>query len=235
MITGNWVNESSTSRFDFRRIANRYDAWYQAPRGAMYDRLEKRAIDRLLPPASNGGKLLEVGCGTGHWSRYFSSRGFEVTGVDISERMIAAAQRKNIAGGTFEVADAERLPFADETFDVAGAITTLEFVGDSARAVAEMARCVKKMGGTLIVGALNSLSAYNQSRKRRIASMYASARLLSPGDLRDLLKPFGEPTILVAGFLPRRDSLLRLSPLFEWIGHLTGNERGAFLAARVDL
>jgi ubiquinone/menaquinone biosynthesis C-methylase UbiE len=229
------LNESSTSRFDFGSIADRYDAWYQAPRGVRYDRLETRALDRLLPPAPTGGQLLEIGCGTGHWSQCFCSRGFEVMGVDISERMITLARKKDMAGATFEVADAERLPFADETFDVAAAITTLEFVGDSPRAVAEMARCVKKRGGTLIVGALNSLSTYNQSRKRRIASMYASARLFSPGDLRRLLEPFGEPTILVAGFVPRRESLLWLSPLMEWIGRLTRTERGAFLAAKVTL
>jgi len=201
----------------------------------MYDRLEKKAIDRLLSPAPNGGKLLEIGCGTGHWSQYFSTKGFEVTGVDISERMIAVARQKNIAGGTFEVADTERLPFADGTFDVSAAITALEFVSDPARVAAEMARCVRRPGGTLIVGALNRLSAYNQSRQRKATSMYASANLFSPDDLRNLLASFGKPTILVAGFVPRRDSLLGLSSLLEWIGHLTGNEHGAFLAAKVTL
>jgi len=189
----------------------------------------------MLPPAPNGGKLLEIGCGTGHCSEYFGSKGFEVTGVDISERMIAVARQKNVAGGTFEVADAERLPFADDSFDVAAAITVLEFVADPARVVSEMIRCVKKTGGILIVGALNHLSAYNQDRKRRAASMYASAHLFSPVDLKDLLAPFGEPAILVAGFVPGWDSLLWLSPVLEWVGGLTGNEHGAFLAAKVTL
>jgi ubiquinone/menaquinone biosynthesis C-methylase UbiE len=229
------VNEFSASRFDFGRIAHRYDAWYRTPRGATYDRLEKRAIAKLLPPASDGGTLLEIGCGTGHWSEYFSNRGFEVTGVDISQRMIAIARQKDIVGGTFEVADAERLPFADGVFDVAVAVTTLEFVADPVRAIAEMARCVKRTGGTLIVGALNLLSTYNQRRKRKVARMYASANLFSPGDMRNLLSPFGEPTVLVAGLVLPWDSLLWLSPLLEWMGRLTANERGAFLAAKVAL
>ena len=229
------VNEASASRFDFGRIAHRYDAWYRTPRGAMYDRLEKRAIAKLLPPAPDGGTLLEIGCGTGHWSEYFSDRGFEITGVDISERMIAVARHKNVAGGTFEVADAERLPFPDGIFDVSVAVTTLEFVADPTRAVAEMARCAKKTGGTLIVGALNPLSTYNQRRKRRVARMYASANLFSPGDMRNLLSPFGEPTVLVAGLVPRWDFLLWLSPLLESVGGLIGSEHGAFLAAKVTL
>lgn len=233
--SGCLVNESSASRFDFGRIAHRYDAWYRTPRGAMYDRLERRAIAKLLLPVPNSGRLLEIGCGTGHWSEYFCNRGFDVTGVDISERMIAVARQKNVPGGTFEVADGERLPFVDGGFDVAAAITTLEFVANAARVVAEMARCVKKPGGMLIVGMLNRLSAYNQGKKRRAASMYASANLFSPDDMRDSLAPFGEPTILVAGFVPRWESLLWLSPLLERAGGLTGNEHGAFLAAKVTL
>jgi ubiquinone/menaquinone biosynthesis C-methylase UbiE len=197
--------------------------------------LEKKAIDRLLPSARSGGRLLEVVCGTGHWSVYFCANGFEVTGVDISEPMITIARQRKVADGIFDVADAARLPFADDSFDAAAAITALEFVADSNKVVSEMARCVKKPGGTLIVGALNRLSAYNQSRQHRAASMYASANLLSPADLKDLLAQFGEPTVLVAGFVPRWDSLLRLSPLLEWIGRLTGNERGSFLAAKVEL
>lgn len=201
----------------------------------MYDRLEKRAIAKLLLPVPNSGRLLEIGCGTGHWSEYFCNRGFDVTGVDISERMIAIARQRSIAAATFEVADAERLPLADGAFDVAAAITVLEFVADPVRVVAEMVRCVKKPGGMLIVGALNWLSAYNRGRKRRAASMCASAHLFSPVDLRGLLAPLGEPSILVAGFVPSWDSLLWLSPLLEWAGGLTGNEHGAFLAAKVTL
>jgi ubiquinone/menaquinone biosynthesis C-methylase UbiE len=226
--------ELTSSRFDFDRIAPRYDAWYRTPRGRMYDRLEKRAIDRLLPPPSSGGRLLEVGCGTGHWSEYFLQRGFEVRGVDVSESMVAIARRREIAVN-FGVADAMQLPFDDESFDVAAAITVLEFATDAPSVVSEMARCVKRKGGTLIIGSLNRLSPYNQGKQRQVNSMYASARLFSPGEMRELLAPFGEPTVWVAGFVPRRDLLVWLSPLLEWIGGLTGSKRGAFLAARMVL
>jgi ubiquinone/menaquinone biosynthesis C-methylase UbiE len=230
-----FVHGSSASRFDFGTIAPRYDAWYRSPRGMMYDRLERAAVDRLLPPAPQGGKLLEIGCGTGHWSEYFAGKGFAVTGVDISERMIAVARQKDIVGATFEVADAERLPFADGSFDVAAAITVLEFTADPVCVVSETIRCVKKTGGMLILGLLNRLSGYNRRRKRRSASMYASRTLLSPADLRTLLAAYGEPSILVAGFVPRWDFLVWLSPLLERLGRLTGNEHGAFLAAKVVL
>jgi ubiquinone/menaquinone biosynthesis C-methylase UbiE len=229
------VNDAATICFDFGKIASRYDAWYRTPRGAMYDRLEKRAIDGLLPSASDGDRLLDIGCGTGHFSEHFASRGFAVTGVDISESMIAIARQKTIGRSAFAVADAERLPVADETFDVAAAITVLEFVSDPARVVSEMVRCVKKPGGLLILGVLNRLSAYNRTKQRKGIRMYALARLLAPADLRDVLRPYGAPEIRVAGFVPREDAFIWLSPLLEWIGRLTGDQHGAFLAAKVKL
>ncbi len=232
---GMLVNEVAAARFDFDKTAARYDLWYRTPRGARYDQAEKRAIDDLLPSASDGGTLLEIGCGTGHFSQHFASRGFAVTGMDISKPMIAVARQKNIRSSTFELADAEHLPLADERFDVAVAITVLEFVCDPARVVSEMARCVKKPGGTLILGALNRLSAYNRAKQRGLDSSYASAHLFSPDDLRTLLRPFGASTIRLAGFVPRKDALIWLSPLLEWIGRLTANQHGAFVAARVEL
>ena len=189
----------------------------------------------MLLPAPDGGKLLEIGCGTGHWSEYFCNKGFDVTGVDISEQMIAIARQKKVSRAVFDVSDAAKLPFADATFDVAAAITALEFAADPAEVVAEMIRCVKKAGGTLIVGTLNRLSAHNRGKQRKAASMYASANLFSPSEMRTLLSSFGEPRVLVAGFVPRWDLLLWLSPLLEWAGGLTGNEHGAFLAAKVAL
>ncbi len=227
--------ELTASRFDFGRIASRYDAWYQMPRGMMYDRLEKKAIDRLLPPASQGAELLEVGCGTGHWSEHFHRQGFKITGIDASELMVTIARRKEIAGGDFSVADARQLPFADESFDVVAAITVLEFAVDAARVVSEMVRCVRRNGGTLIIGTLNRLSAYNQRKRHQVNSMYASARMFSPSEMNALLTPFGEPTVRVAGFVPQTDRMVWLSPLRESIGSLTRSERGAFLAAKVVL
>ena len=229
------VNEPATSRFDFGRIAQRYDAWYETPRGAMYDRLERRVVGSLLPSACNGRTLLDVGCGTGHWSEYFAVRGYEVTGVDISAETIAIARAKGIANGAFRVADGTDLFFADDSFDVAAAITVLEFVADPEAVLLEMVRCTRKAGGMLLIGVLNRLSPYNCQRAARPGSLYASAHLFDPSELRDLLAVYGEPTVFAAGFVPRRDSLVWLSPLLEGLGRLKGSEHGAFLAARVIL
>ena len=116
---------SDASTFDFGMIADSYDRWYQTPLGRAYDLLEKRAVARMLPRAAPDARLLDLGCGTGHWSAFFATLGFKVTGMDIAPEMIAAARAKHIAGASFDVADAHKLPFDDGEFDVATAITTL--------------------------------------------------------------------------------------------------------------
>ncbi len=228
------VREPEVSGFDFGRIAERYEQWYSTRRGRLYDRSEKRAIDRLLAGVGRG-KLLEVGCGTGHWSEYFSEKGFEVTGIDISEEMINAAKARQIRGSRFEVADGANLPFDDGEFEVGAAITSLEFTRSPEGILSEMVRCVSKPGGRLIVGALNSRSSYNLKRKNRPGSAYSSAHFFSPDELYELLCQFGSVQVLIAGFVWQSDWLLRLSALYEFAGGVMHSNRGAFIAARVDL
>jgi ubiquinone/menaquinone biosynthesis C-methylase UbiE len=201
----------------------------------MYDRFEKQAIDRLLADIVKQGRLLEIGCGTGHWSEFFSDKGFDVTGIDVSAEMIKIARQKHIPNSRFEIADGRNLPFEDESFDVAAAITVLEFTPEPANIISEMVRCVKKSKGVLIISVLNSLSGYNQKRKNKLGSVYSSAHLFSPQQIRDLLSQYGLPRIQITGFVPEKEWLLGISPLWEHLGQLSRNQRGAFIAARVDL
>jgi ubiquinone/menaquinone biosynthesis C-methylase UbiE len=228
------LEQRQVSYYDFGKIAELYDDWYKSARGSLYDRLEKRAVDRFLFERRYEGRLLEVGCGTGHWSEYFSSKGFEVTGIDISADIIKVAQRKNIANSRFEIADGENLLFTAHSFDVAAAITTLEFTSNPAKMLSEMARCVKKTGW-IIVGVLNSLNSYNQKRKNSPGSVYSSANLFSPQQIYNLLAPYGLTNILTTGYVPDRSWLLRLPILCQLAGNYIYSERGAFTVARVIL
>ncbi len=223
------------SRFDFDVAADTYDQWYQGVKGAMYDRLEKKAVSRYLPRNIQGMKLLEVGCGTGHWSQFFSDYGFEVTGVDVSERMIKIAQSKNIPNAWFQIADGHSLPFADNSFDVTAAITTLEFVDDVEVVLHEMLRCTCKPGGQLLIGVLNALAPLNRNRQQSPESLYAKARLFSPKQLRRLLEPYGCVSITTAGFVAKQMLFLPIVPLLDTIARVLHIRCGAFIAAEVKL
>jgi ubiquinone/menaquinone biosynthesis C-methylase UbiE len=223
------------SKFDFDTIADGYDLWYESAEGAMCDHLEKKAISKYLPKNVQGIKLLEIGCGTGHWSQFFSEYGFEVTGVDVSERMIKIAQNKDIPNASFQIADGQLLPFCDGSFDVAAAITTLEFVDNAESVVREMTRCTRKPAGQLLIGVLNVLARFNRKREQNPESLYAKARLFAPRQLKRFLEPYGQTNIITAGFLPSRKCFLFLSPLIDIVGRLLHLPYGVFVAAEVRL
>ena len=223
------------SRFDFERVAHAYDAWFHTPRGAAYDRLEKRAVGRLLPRDGGGKELLEVGCGTGHWAAFFAARGFRVTGIDISPSMVCLARAKGLSGASFLVADAHDLPFSSGRFDVAAAITTLEFVRDPERVVAEMVRCVRRPGGVVLVGALNARAGVNRRRKESGKPTYRRAQFFSPRELRALLSPWGRVWVGCVGFVPRASFLVPLAPLADALGRALRLPRGALVVGRVVL
>jgi len=191
------IRDATATRFDFGPRAQGYDRWYETADGKAHDRQQKAAVVRVLPlPLVHDARLLDIGCGTGHWSRFFASLGFGVAGVDISLPMIEQTRARAGSRGPFGVADACSLPFGDDVFDVVAAMTVVEFVPDAEAVVAEMFRCVRKDGAVLI-GTLNRLAPLNRNRVAAGKEPYASARLFSPTELRDLLGPYGTAHVSV--------------------------------------
>ena len=101
----------------------------------------------------DGLNVLEVGSGAGDFSIHLSRLGASVTGTDFSpkavELSVAKAEAQN-SKARFVVADAQRLPFADSTFDAILSCECLEHVPDPRLALAEMFR-VLAPGGRLIL------------------------------------------------------------------------------------
>jgi ubiquinone/menaquinone biosynthesis C-methylase UbiE len=99
-----------------------------------------------------GKRVLEVGCGVGMTSwRLAKEYGCYVVGVDLSEEMIAWAEKRAEREGVtqqtdFKVVDAEQLPFDDHDFDIVLCESVTAFPENKQRAVAEYAR-VTKSGG----------------------------------------------------------------------------------------
>ena len=95
---------------------------------------------------------LDVGCGPGiditEMARLMLD-GAQVSGVDISETMIAEARRRTAGLGpqvSLRTGDAAELPYPDQAFDACRAATVLQHVPDPARVIREMAR-VTRPGG----------------------------------------------------------------------------------------
>lgn len=122
--------------------AEDYDAWYRTPRGAWIGNVEYSLLRRMLAAAPHAS-LLDVGCGTGYFSRRFARDGHAVAGVDLDPAMVEFARAHAAAGERYAVADAQALPFAERSFDFCVSVTALCFVRDERRALEEMVRVAR--------------------------------------------------------------------------------------------
>lgn len=119
-------------------------------------RAERAAWDRILDLILAGrGALdaLDAGCGTGFLSFELASRGHRVIGVDFAPAMLAEARRKAAERGVairFEQADAEQLPFAPASFDLAISRHVLWTLPHPGAAIDEWIR-VLRPGGRLVI------------------------------------------------------------------------------------
>lgn len=105
-----------------------------------------------LPPAVEGGRALDVGCGSGVWLLKMQALGWQVEGVEVSPTACAAARAAGLTVHQAQLADA-RLPA--DSFDVVRIWHTLEHVPDPALVLREAARLLKP-GGTLLIGVPNA-------------------------------------------------------------------------------
>jgi SAM-dependent methyltransferase len=169
--------------FDDPALVRRYEEWY-AGKGRHADVLEKKLLGKLLQLFPKAHSVLEVGCGTGHFTRWMSERGLGTAGLDISESMLNEARRLGEPTRYF-LGDALALPVADRSFDLTALITTLEFLPDPARALSEAIR-VARQG--VLLGVLNRWSLVTLRYRLSGKPMWRSARFFGPWELARLAK-----------------------------------------------
>ena len=203
-------------------IAGNYDSYYNTEFGKKVDEIEKKIVSGLIKNIPRT-KMIELGCGTGHWTKFFSDTGFDVTGIDNSHHMLAHAVNKKI-NAEFISGDAENLTFLNESIDVVASITMLEFVDNKDVVFKEINRILKP-GGWLILGCLNSFSVVGQNKSND--ETFRNASFLNEEVLEEKLKMFGDPVIKPGVFLNNN---------FEILDDIPGKEKydPVFLGAVVQ-
>lgn len=129
----------------FRRVAHqhRHDFHYLR-------RIQWEIIERYLQPGG-GEYILDVACGDGYYSRKMASRDAKVAAIDIDpERIRNARTFHSVHNVEYRLANAQGLPYGDETFDKVVSVCALEHFLNPQDAINEMYRVVKP-GGRLVL------------------------------------------------------------------------------------
>jgi SAM-dependent methyltransferase len=166
--------------------ADEYDRWYRTPRGQWIGQCEIELLCqelRLRP----GESVLDVGCGTGFFTRAFANRTTgKVIGVDIDTEYVGHACRRDTAGSYYAVADARALPFRNASFDVVISIAALCFIPDEVAAVREILRVTRR---SFAFGLLNRKSLlWLQKGREGGKGAYRGAHWHTVGEVKSLFQ-----------------------------------------------
>jgi SAM-dependent methyltransferase len=138
----------------WERNAADWVRWARKPGHDSYWRFHREHFLDLVPPP--GRLTLDVGCGEGRVSRDLAELRHQVTGIDASATMIAAARDAD-PDGEYVLADAARLPFPDGHADLVVSFMSLMDVDDMPNAVREYAR-VLEPGGRLALAVVHPIN-----------------------------------------------------------------------------
>lgn len=132
--TENW-RDRTVSQADFAHVAQLEEA-----------RLIEPYISSLKPEA----RILDGGCGLGHWTGYYASRGFDIVGMDLSRATVERLE-KLFPELTFICGDIRRTGFPEGSFDAYLSWGTFEHFEIGLGPCFEEARRILKPGGYLFI------------------------------------------------------------------------------------
>jgi SAM-dependent methyltransferase len=164
-----------------------------------YDAFMGRYSVRLAPLFADfagvrGGRVLDVGAGTGALTGELVRRGAEVVAAEPSPQFCAALRERFPAVDVHE-APAEQLPFADGSFDAALAQLVVAFMADAPAGVREMARVARTvaicMWGVMEMEMFAAIERTAKVIGVERESEHGARRYRTPEELHELLAPFG--------------------------------------------
>ena len=142
--------------------------------------LVRRAVARLERLRGPLHTILDVPVGTGRMAKRLGARGFQVTGLDASDDMLAVA-RSIDAAYAYQVGRAEHMPFEDRSFDAVVSVRLFGHLPSGAKAevLAEFRR-VARCGAVVFVPGQTQVA---QAAPRLAGAPGTLAALVEPGEL----------------------------------------------------
>lgn len=132
---------------DYDKISSQYDSRYKLRE---FPGIQK-ALLHFLADGIASSKILEVGCGTGHWLHFLSLHGLVAIGLDPSIKMLLRS-RYVLPDGILVRGVSETLPFPQACFDRIFCINSFHHFTERTAFLSEARRVLRSAGGLMIIG-----------------------------------------------------------------------------------
>ncbi len=146
----NWQSAKKAAAYKESRDPSRYK---RAP-------IEDRILTGWLNQLKRGASVLDCPCGTGRFTSLITGQGFHYTGADISVAMMEEAKKTVADPSTiqFVEADAEKLPFPDNSFDCVVVWRFLKHIADPAVRLKILAEAARVSRDKVLISFYNPVS-----------------------------------------------------------------------------
>jgi len=146
-----------------------------------------QSFEKLLPFNFSGAKIIDVGCGAGRYFKYLKAKGASLlVAVDTGERLLLMCKEDNPFGEAI-LADAQNLPFKDESFDVVISMGLIEHFEQPDIMLKEVVRILRHEG-ILILETPNYLNPFHTFYKLKHRRQLLWEHWWGPWNLINLVK-----------------------------------------------
>jgi len=132
----------------------------------------------------NNSVVLDIGCGTGLLIKHFADKFEFFVGADISRGLLKYAKRKAkpFPNSALVLADADNLPFPNQTFDAVFAVTLLQNMPDPSTTLTEINRVSKAKASIIVTGLRKRFTQEDLAKKLQQAKMELEMLKLDEGN-----------------------------------------------------
>ncbi len=170
----------------FDNFCDNYDSWYLTPMGKFIDEIETDCLFSLFQPKKNQ-KVLDVCCGTANFSIKLAKAGCQVTGLDISKKMLEIAKEK-IDREKLDIklieGDCSTISLEENYYDAIISMTGFEFIKNPITAYRNIMKYLKP-GGFLFLAAIQKGSEWQKLYSSLKGSVYEYANFLTFDDIKN--------------------------------------------------
>ncbi|WP_045524200.1 class I SAM-dependent methyltransferase [Neobacillus niacini] len=202
-----WVDEAE------KQWDERAETWHSNSKEMWETGSRKDIIPFLTKHLAAGASICDLGCGDGYASYKLATKGFQVTGVDLSEQMLEKArERANATSAQFLKVDISSVPVDSDTFEAIMAINSLEWTENPLSVLLEMKRLVKK-DGLICIAILGPTAMPRINSYRRLYGEKVICNTMMPWELGKLAEENGLVKVDEIGVYKRGADKLPLEKL----------------------